>query len=448
MDHYFVYFGFISCLVLGSLAIHTVSVSRDETVMPTPDPLINVEDRVDVTLNCTGSTMDLNFYIKHRVRWTFITGNGSETVLSEGFYLTKEGTAMFSGVPSRLEIDYRHESTGYNFYITIIGVSRSANGVYRCSQMDKTNTILVSKDVKLTVVNPVQMVLMELYDTQQKVLAKSGMPVVQGQQPVRLASGDYMVKCDAKGSNPEPIMSLLYNDQSMQVSVRTEMDVTVGLASYKGTFSVTNLTVSAQTTVQALVCTANIAGIYYKARTAGISVMIFQVNIMCENTSAAITDKHEMFMCNISSKGNNAALKCESVSWFLSNSRKRIGYNQRWIEPTLNYDVESKCLKGADGLTVTLELFTIQPEMYFEVYSVIYGVGPNAREQYFVLHDATTDEPIVVTQDVTTILTPDVTTVVKPDVTTNANNDATDIVTPLPLLISLVMAVVSNHLIY
>lgn len=449
MDNYFACFGFLSCLVLGSLAMRSVSVCRDVTVKPTPDPLIDVEDRVDVTLNCTGNSSDLNFYIKNRVKWAFITRNGSEIVLSQGFYPTRDGSAMFSGVQSRYEIDYRQESTGYNFYITILGVNQAADGIYRCSQMDEDNTVLDSEDVKLTVVNPVEMVSMELYDTQQNVLTQSDTPITQDQRPVQLIPGDYMVKCDANGSNPEPIMSLFYNNQSMQVSVWTETDVSVDRASYIGTFSVTNLTVSAETTVQALVCSANIAGEYYKPRAAGISVLILQVNIVCENTSAAITDKREMFKCNISSKGNNAALKCESVSWFLSNSSTRIGYDQRWTEPTRNYDMESKCLKGADGLSVTLELFTIQPEMFFDVYSVVYGVGQNAREYYFVLHDATTDEPTVATQEVTTIVTPGVTTVVKPDVITNVNNAATDIAaTPRSLLINLVMAVISNHLIY
>jgi hypothetical protein len=100
------------------------------------------------------------------------------------------------------------------------------------------------------------------------------------------------VKCDAGGSNPEPVMNLFLNDQNPYVSVKTMADTTSEFASYTGTFTVDSLTINAHNAPQALVCKANIPGASYPSVEAGIALMvqigkfgIFYLSLMAQDKS-------------------------------------------------------------------------------------------------------------------------------------------------------------------
>ncbi|XP_045168694.1 uncharacterized protein LOC123531629 isoform X6 [Mercenaria mercenaria] len=414
MESYLLILGLISSLVIGSLGKTGVTVSRDITVKPTPDTLKDPADRVDVTLDCTGSRSDLSYYIKNRITWTFIS-NGTELNLTEGFYATKDAKALFEGPNARFGLTFKRTDEGYKFDITITGVTRADDGVYRCSLIGEEDNDM--KEVRLTVVNPVESVSLEIHDAQHNVIATSKKAVTQSATPVKLTPGQYMVKCDASGSNPEPVMNLVLNDQKPYVSTTTMKAKNTEFTSYSGSFTVDSLTINAHNALQSLTCMANIPGDYYPSAEAGLAliVSIDKPTITCKNATAALGDKNRVIECKVTAGENSDALRCENLMWELSVKGQRIMNDQRWKDPTKEYDIiESKCMKTSEGIDFNLELFTITEKLFKETYFVVYGKGENIHKHPVTLYDVTVA--------------------------------AAGIASPLSLLACLVMAFVSKHL--
>ncbi|XP_060568696.1 uncharacterized protein LOC132727280 [Ruditapes philippinarum] len=235
---------------------------------------------------------------------------------------------------------------------------------------------------------------------------------------VRLTPGQYMVKCDAGGSNPEPVMNLFLNDQNPYVSVKTMADTTSEFASYTGTFTVDSLTINAHNAPQALVCKANIPGASYPSVEAGIALMvqIDKPTIKCDNFTASLDDRQSKVGCNVSAGENSRALKCDKLSWYLSVKGQKIMAEQRWKDQTKEYDIiESSCKDLDDkGLHIQLMLYTVKEKLFKETFFLVYGEGQNAHRQPITLYDVTVS--------------------------------AAGIATPLSLLTGLLMAFVSTHL--
>ncbi|XP_045168688.2 uncharacterized protein LOC123531629 isoform X1 [Mercenaria mercenaria] len=419
MESYLLILGLISSLVIGSLGKTGVTVSRDITVKPTPDTLKDPADRVDVTLDCTGSRSDLSYYIKNRIAWSFTDQNGITTRLTESFYSTPELQALFEHQSPKqkyaLTYGINNEQDGYIFSLTILRVTRADDGVYRCSLIGEEDNDM--KEVRLTVVNPVESVSLEIHDAQHNVIATSKKAVTQSATPVKLTPGQYMVKCDASGSNPEPVMNLVLNDQKPYVSTTTMKAKNTEFTSYSGSFTVDSLTINAHNALQSLTCMANIPGDYYPSAEAGLAliVSIDKPTITCKNATAALGDKNRVIECKVTAGENSDALRCENLMWELSVKGQRIMNDQRWKDPTKEYDIiESKCMKTSEGIDFNLELFTITEKLFKETYFVVYGKGENIHKHPVTLYDVTVA--------------------------------AAGIASPLSLLACLVMAFVSKHL--
>ncbi|XP_045168692.2 uncharacterized protein LOC123531629 isoform X5 [Mercenaria mercenaria] len=414
MESYLLILGLISSLVIGSLGKTGVTVSRDITVKPTPDTLKDPADRVDVTLDCTGSRSDLSYYIKNRFSWTFESSRKDKSFnISLGFYLG-EGIDT-----SKYSLSYGEVAPGQDkgFYVAvkISGVTRADDGVYRCSLIGEEDNDM--KEVRLTVVNPVESVSLEIHDAQHNVIATSKKAVTQSATPVKLTPGQYMVKCDASGSNPEPVMNLVLNDQKPYVSTTTMKAKNTEFTSYSGSFTVDSLTINAHNALQSLTCMANIPGDYYPSAEAGLAliVSIDKPTITCKNATAALGDKNRVIECKVTAGENSDALRCENLMWELSVKGQRIMNDQRWKDPTKEYDIiESKCMKTSEGIDFNLELFTITEKLFKETYFVVYGKGENIHKHPVTLYDVTVA--------------------------------AAGIASPLSLLACLVMAFVSKHL--
>ncbi|XP_045168691.1 uncharacterized protein LOC123531629 isoform X4 [Mercenaria mercenaria] len=415
MESYLLILGLISSLVIGSLGKTGVTVSRDITVKPTPDTLKDPADRVDVTLDCTGSRSDLSYYIKNRFQWTLQRIGSNESLpISLGFYLDERlNKSKFS--LSYGEVSPGTGQGGYFTAITISGVTRADDGVYRCSLIGEEDNDM--KEVRLTVVNPVESVSLEIHDAQHNVIATSKKAVTQSATPVKLTPGQYMVKCDASGSNPEPVMNLVLNDQKPYVSTTTMKAKNTEFTSYSGSFTVDSLTINAHNALQSLTCMANIPGDYYPSAEAGLAliVSIDKPTITCKNATAALGDKNRVIECKVTAGENSDALRCENLMWELSVKGQRIMNDQRWKDPTKEYDIiESKCMKTSEGIDFNLELFTITEKLFKETYFVVYGKGENIHKHPVTLYDVTVA--------------------------------AAGIASPLSLLACLVMAFVSKHL--
>lgn len=62
------------------------------------------------------------------------------------------------------------------------------------------------------------------------------------------------------------------------------------------------------------------------------------------NATAALGDRHTKIMCRVSAEGNNDALLCENISWQLGFKGQTITEDQRWKDPSQEYDIiEAKC---------------------------------------------------------------------------------------------------------
>ncbi|XP_053390037.1 uncharacterized protein LOC128552968, partial [Mercenaria mercenaria] len=210
------------------------------------------------------------------VIWTFIS-NGRELKLTELFYIANNATALFHGPEARFNFYYDNPEGFYTFVINITGaqysrVTRADDGVYRCS-LTNGDTLLDSKEVKLTVLNPVESVSIEIHDAEHNIIASSKKAVTKNATQVNLTPGQYMVKCDASGSNPKPVMHLLLNDEKPHVSTTTMKDKNAVFTSYRGSFTVDSLKVNAHNALQTLTCLANIPGDYYPSAEAGLALM-------------------------------------------------------------------------------------------------------------------------------------------------------------------------------
>ncbi|XP_045168689.1 uncharacterized protein LOC123531629 isoform X2 [Mercenaria mercenaria] len=418
MESYLLILGLISSLVIGSLGKTGVTVSRDITVKPTPDTLKDPADRVDVTLDCTGSRSDLSYYIKNRIQWDFIDNKGKTHKVTESFYQapnSEYATKHFGSGHLAFKYSQTSATDPFVFALSLKGVTRADDGVYRCSLIGEEDNDM--KEVRLTVVNPVESVSLEIHDAQHNVIATSKKAVTQSATPVKLTPGQYMVKCDASGSNPEPVMNLVLNDQKPYVSTTTMKAKNTEFTSYSGSFTVDSLTINAHNALQSLTCMANIPGDYYPSAEAGLAliVSIDKPTITCKNATAALGDKNRVIECKVTAGENSDALRCENLMWELSVKGQRIMNDQRWKDPTKEYDIiESKCMKTSEGIDFNLELFTITEKLFKETYFVVYGKGENIHKHPVTLYDVTVA--------------------------------AAGIASPLSLLACLVMAFVSKHL--
>ncbi|XP_060554894.1 uncharacterized protein LOC132715830 [Ruditapes philippinarum] len=112
--------------------------------------LLDTNSNVNVSLNCTGSSPDLAYYIINRIIWDFVDKNNNSHRLTEGFYpVDSKYTAMNFG--RHLSLVYFQSEQAYIFQLKLYGVTEDDEGYYRCSEINRDDDVIAVKGVRLIV---------------------------------------------------------------------------------------------------------------------------------------------------------------------------------------------------------------------------------------------------------------------------------------------------------
>ncbi|KAH3717332.1 hypothetical protein DPMN_060115 [Dreissena polymorpha] len=256
-----------------------VMVSPNITVKPTPEPLLDPGQRVDISLKCVGSEKYLSYYIRNNVIWDFKDNNGTFHPITYSFYEAQGNNTQYADLNFKSgRFEFKHDATkddNYQFILSIHGVKYSDDGEYTCTLMKgSTKTVADMKTVKVTVVHPVDSVILSLYDSRGAKVEVSNASVVARE----IKPGKYTAQCQATGSNPAPKIEIKIDGNSIVASDTGYKAIVSGRPSYSGTVR-QNITIAALDIDQFFTCEANIPGTYYATKEATIQLKAVIRNI-------------------------------------------------------------------------------------------------------------------------------------------------------------------------
>ncbi|XP_052246763.1 uncharacterized protein LOC127855324 isoform X1 [Dreissena polymorpha] len=382
MESFKAVLGLVTCIVAVSL-VHgaSVSVSRNITTKPTPEPPSS-GPRVDITLECIGSSSDLSYYIKNQVNWDFKDSNGVVHPITQSFYAATGATASYADSnfkAGRFEFKYEtNKMTGfYQFILLIKGVKYSDDGEYTCTLIAENKTVADKKTLKVTVVHPVDSVMLTLYDSMNNnKLYTSNAPVTDSTEAIPIKPGSFRVECQAKGSNPAPKVDIRFDGASIAMSDTGDKSVVSGRPSYSKTLSVTQ-DVAAKDMDQLFSCDANIAGNHYVTKVASIKVraIIDTPDFLCDNLTRSVGDNHVEVKCILLSESE---LACDKVTWEIAEENFVMHVDDRHQDPERKYGIlELTCTPiNSTSLSTSLIVHQAADPHFATVFYVIYDGGP------------------------------------------------------------------------
>ncbi|XP_052246765.1 uncharacterized protein LOC127855324 isoform X3 [Dreissena polymorpha] len=378
MESFKAVLGLVTCIVAVSL-VHgaSVSVSRNITTKPTPEPPSS-GPRVDITLECIGSSSDLSYYIKNQISWSKVTNTGQTVKLTDGFYSARESAQYFNGSFANYSLEYKaNTGPGYLFRLTIKGVKYSDDGEYTCTLIAENKTVADKKTLKVTVVHPVDSVMLTLYDSMNNnKLYTSNAPVTDSTEAIPIKPGSFRVECQAKGSNPAPKVDIRFDGASIAMSDTGDKSVVSGRPSYSKTLSVTQ-DVAAKDMDQLFSCDANIAGNHYVTKVASIKVraIIDTPDFLCDNLTRSVGDNHVEVKCILLSESE---LACDKVTWEIAEENFVMHVDDRHQDPERKYGIlELTCTPiNSTSLSTSLIVHQAADPHFATVFYVIYDGGP------------------------------------------------------------------------
>ncbi|KAK3584727.1 hypothetical protein CHS0354_019849 [Potamilus streckersoni] len=275
-----------------------------------------------IVLDCQGNTRSVLEYISNRVNWKHVANDGTTHKITTGFYLD-DGA-------DKTKYDIQHANsdnsdTNYSFKLKIFSVVDDDDGKYVCENEDKTNTVLSSKEVQFTVINPVEKVKLELLTITTGHRISSESQIMQNSVIYEVEEGDYEVTCTAEGSNPKPQMTLKFNNNVQQVETTLQKSFVGNRPSYKGIFR-REISLSAdKIDMQTIECSGGIPRKQFPDKYAGLRLKVFSVvpEVECENVSALVRYRQTKLTCRLHSM---RAIDCSRINW-------NDGYNNFVIYP-------------------------------------------------------------------------------------------------------------------
>ena len=206
----------ISIKKFGMLLILPASVQCEEaTLRVGPDLEVKVGEEVSV--DCFGSKSSLSYYIKNKLRWSHNTINGTVRHLTDAFYFDMSVRNEFS--TSHFMMDYETVEHELRYRLNISASKHADDGTYICSLIGLTTEngvtrqyMIDQKYVKVTVLNPVESINLRLPDIPG---ASAVDPVSRNDKLINVREGQHRVHCRASGSNPVPVMGILYNEEAI-----------------------------------------------------------------------------------------------------------------------------------------------------------------------------------------------------------------------------------------
>ncbi|XP_052778955.1 uncharacterized protein LOC128216190 isoform X4 [Mya arenaria] len=412
MEYSSLVFGVVVGIIAGVIAQEaTISVNQAIVVKPTPNPLTDPADRVDITLQCIGSRTDLSYYIKNHINWSF-TSTSTRNVKK----LSMQSFSLESDVPmAKYNLLYEEIATGYAFTLKISGVTYSDDGIYTCSLLQGGTTVIDQKTVQVTVVHPVDSVKLSLKQGDNELFSAM-QPAGVNEAANKLKPGNYKAMCQAEGSNPEPEIHLMMNGEKYSGAPTTMKSIIDNqrpsyMKKIDKMYDLTHREME-----QVLSCEANIPGEMYQPQVASmkLKVQIVKPTIDCENITRSIGDNYVPIECTITSQSD---VMCEMVSWQFADRNEVITLGEAVKDPEQKYDIVKAECTSVDEKTAktTLTIYKANAAHFKAVYYVNYGVGEDLHRH-----------PVSINLD-TTI-------------------SGSNLIVPLSMLVYIVMAAVSKLL--
>ena len=360
-----------------------------------------------VSLDCFGSKPSLSYYIKNKLRWSHNTINGTIRHLTDAFYFDMSVKDEFS--TGHFMMDYETVGQEFRYRLNISSAKHSDDGTYICTLIGTTSENGVTrqytidqKHIKLTVLNPVESIVLRFPDIPS---ASAFDPVSQNDKVVKVTEGQHRVHCRASGSNPAPVMGLLYNEEAIYVVPKFTFSVSRNQIKYAGEVDVSVNVNGLFGSDQTLVCFANVPNLQHQMKEAGLRlhVKIEKPNIVCSNITKGGTKIAEYveIVCNIMKPSKRFTLSCAKVFWELRHEQLIIPGRKaelRAQETKHNTSMwDTTCQHTSHGLRVSLKATNSDERDYF----VRYGEGERAQRIPIYIHEPHTSlavrfEPILI----------------------------------------------------
>ena len=358
------------------VCFNLVAVSLQTNLRVGPSKEVMVGE--DISLDCVGSKKKLSYYINNKLKWTFADMNGITKTLTYGFYFH---SSMLNDVSSgHYKLDYENIPDGFRYSINISAIQHSDNGVYTCSLIEEneevgndTHNVKDEKSVSVTVLNPVESITLAIKDVPG---ASTSRPLSFQDLWIRIKPGEHRVSCNAFGSNPAPVMGLMYNEETIYGRPKYTFSTSKRRLRYTGKLeSMVNVNASLGLE-QILICYANVPNKQYETKEVGLKLFLQldKSDIICTNATVKATESHAKLKCNITSSEHAGILACDDLFWELPERQMLIPAKGSLSE-SQKEKFEVNCRQTSNGLKTILLIKNVKKTDVGEVYYVRYGEG-------------------------------------------------------------------------
>ena len=183
-----------------------------------------------------GSKPSLSYYTKNKLRWSHYTINGTIRHFTDAFYFVLSVKDEFS--TGHFMMDYETVGQEFRYRLNISSAKHNDDGTYICSLIGTTSENGVTRQytidqkyIKVAVLNPVESIILRFPDIPSASEFES---VGQNDKMFKVTGGQHIVHCRASGSNPAPVVGLLYNEEVIYMVPKFTFSVSRNQIKYAG----------------------------------------------------------------------------------------------------------------------------------------------------------------------------------------------------------------------
>ena len=338
-----------------------------------------------VSLECFGSEGELQYYIKNKVSWSFTDMNKVTTNLTDGFNIAQSVKHEFHS--GHYVLDYETVNDEFRYRLNITSVRHSDDGIYSCFLLgdnlygvEGLQYVSAKKTIRVTVLNPVQKMKLEIRTVRGAVATST---ISRYDTPIQINPGEHRVHCEAFGSNPAPVMGLMYNEHKYYVMPKFSHSSALKKMQYTGDLEV-KVTIDASFgTEQTLTCTANVPNKQFRTAEAGLKLVVSTIKpeISCTNITVRKNYSGAKITCHITEPSAPDAIMCNKVFWELPEVQTLIPTKGGIAKSRLTIDefgiLEGSCYRNTEGLVAHLKISTVLQKHFETIFYLQYNDGAN-----------------------------------------------------------------------